>query len=280
MPPMTMEEAKEIMRRLGPEEQKFVVSISAPLYWEGPRRPDGTRSVRNGTAFFIKTAKATFGVTAAHVVEGPNSWRAYCEEHGPTPLRLSGIRGNSVELPFDARCMDMNLEIDIATFMIPEWEIDSIDRTVYTGYQREWPPPSPELNKGIFYAGFAAAGTRTPRRNEVVFGAVTGSGIAHAINERDVISQMEREYLEPSLGEGIPPENYNFGGISGGPMLYVVETRSGLRLNALAGVIYAGPNTSPDPNELISGFELFHARRAPFIRDDGFLEHDLWASVR
>jgi hypothetical protein len=36
---MTIEEAKAIMRRLGPEEQKFAVSISAPLYWEGPRRP-------------------------------------------------------------------------------------------------------------------------------------------------------------------------------------------------------------------------------------------------
>jgi hypothetical protein len=42
----------------------------------------------------------------------------------------------------------------------------------------------------------------------------------------------------------------------GGPMLYVVETSSGLRLNALAGVIYAGPNTSSDPNEAIPGFWL------------------------
>jgi hypothetical protein len=279
MPPMTMQEAKKIMRRLGPEEQKFAVSISAPLYWERSRRPNGTRAVRNGTAFFLKTAKATFGITAAHVVEGPNSWRAHCEEHGPTPLRLAGIRGNSIELPFDARCVDMNLEIDIATFMIPEWEIESINRTVYTGYQRDRPPPPPERNKGVFYAGFASAGTRTPRRNEVVSSAVTGSGIAHAVNERDVISQLEREYLEPSLGEGIPPENFNFGGMSGGPMLYVVETQHGLRLNALAGVIYAGPNTSSHPNESISGFELFHARRSRFIRDDGFLEHDLWASV-
>lgn len=279
MPPMTIKEAKEIMRRLGPEEQKFVVSISAPLYWEGPRRPNGTRTVRNGTAFFLKTAKATFGVTAAHVIEGPNSWHACCEEHGPTPLRLAGIRGNSIELPFDARCVDMNLEIDIATFMIPEWEIESIDRNIYTGYQRDWPPPPPERHKGIFYAGFASEGTRTPRRNEVVFGAVTGSGIAHVVNDRDVISQMEREHLEASLGEGIPPENYHFGGMSGGPMLYVVETSSGLRLNALAGVIYAGPNTSTDPNESIPGFELFYARRARFIRDDGFLERELWDSV-
>jgi hypothetical protein len=36
MPPMTMEEAKRIMRQHGQEELKFVVSISAPLYWGGP----------------------------------------------------------------------------------------------------------------------------------------------------------------------------------------------------------------------------------------------------
>jgi len=35
----------------------------------------------------------------------------------------------------------------------------------------------------------------------------------------DVSSQIEREYLIPVLGEGLPPENFNFGGISGGPML-------------------------------------------------------------
>jgi hypothetical protein len=222
----------------------------------------------------LRTSEAAFGVTAAHVIEGRNSWRAYCEEYGPTPLRLAGRKGNSIELPWDARCVDINLEIDIATFMITNREIASIDRTIYSG-----PPPPPAKNKGIFYCGFPAAGTRVPSRNEVVFGAFAGSGVASAVNECDVLTQVEREFLEPALGEGIPPENFDFGGISGGPMLYVVETKSGLRFNALAGIIYAGPNTSDDPNEAIPGFELFHARRPQFIRADGFLEHELWKSV-
>jgi hypothetical protein len=276
---LSVEEAKEIMRRLGPAELQFVISISAPLYWEDHRRPDGRRATRNGTAFFLRTHEAMFGVTAAHVIEGQNSWRAYCHEHGPTPLRLAGRKGNSIELPWDARCVDINLEIDIATFMIADREIASIDRTIYSGYQASWPPPPPAKNKGIFYCGFPTVGTHVPSRNEVVFGAFAGSGVASAVNDRDVLTQVEREYLEPALGEGIPPENYNFGGISGGPMLHVVETKSGLRLNALAGVIYAGPNTSDDPNKAIPGFELFYARRPHFIRADGFLEHELWSSV-
>jgi hypothetical protein len=279
MPPLTIEEAKVIMRRLGPRELEFAISISAPLYWEDRRRPDGRRAARNGTAFFLRTPQATFGVTAAHVIEGPNSWRAYCEEHGPTALRMAGRKGNSIELPWDARCVDINPAIDIATFMIADWEVATIDRTIYSGYQADWPPPPPSQDKGVFYAGFPGAGTRVPSKNEVVFGAFAGSGIASSVNERDVLSLIERDYLEPALGEGIPPENYNFGGISGGPMLYVVETRSGLCFNALAGVMYAGPNTSTDPNEAIPGFELIHARRARFIRIDGFLEHDLWDSL-
>jgi hypothetical protein len=80
-------------------------------------------------------------------------------------------------------------------------------------------------------------------REEAVFGAFAGSGIASGANEGDILSQIEREHLEPALGDGIPPENFDFGGISGGPMLYVVETKSGLRFNSLAGVLYAGPNT-------------------------------------
>jgi hypothetical protein len=61
-------------------------------------------------------------------------------------------------------------------------------------------------------------------------------------------------------------------------MLYVTLAKSGLFLNALAGVIFSGPNTSSDPREAISNFEVIRARRAYFIRPDGFLDHDLWDS--
>jgi hypothetical protein len=37
---------------------------------------------RNGTAFFLQTNQALFGVTAAHVIEGRNSWRSHCELYG------------------------------------------------------------------------------------------------------------------------------------------------------------------------------------------------------
>jgi hypothetical protein len=78
VPVLSVDEAKQIMRRIGPVENELAISISAPLYWV-IRRPDGSAAARNATAFFLRALDALFGVTAAHVIEGPNSWREYCE---------------------------------------------------------------------------------------------------------------------------------------------------------------------------------------------------------
>lgn len=111
------------------------------------------------------------------------------------------------------------------------------------------------------------------------FGVLFGTGLVSSINDRDVSSLLEREYLEPLDGEGMVPENYNFGGISGSPLIYFT-LRGGLFVNALAGIIVSGPNPSTDPDESIPGFELFQSRRAHFIRADGTLDHSLWTSLQ
>jgi hypothetical protein len=69
------------------------------------------------------------------------------------------------------------------------------------------------------------------------------------------------------------PENFDMGGISGGPMLTIVE-QGGLRLTRLAGVVYSGP----DPISLnkIEGFEVVRARRADFLFPDGQLDRGRW----
>ena len=78
---ITEEEAKDIVRRMGKPTLEFAASIVAPIYWP-VRNADGTVIARNGTAFFLKTDQTVFGVTAAHVIEGRNSWRSHCEIHG------------------------------------------------------------------------------------------------------------------------------------------------------------------------------------------------------
>lgn len=98
-----------------------------------------------------------------------------------------------------------------------------------------------------------------------------------------VLGKAENEFAAsitaPVLGEGMPPENYDFRGISGGPMLSVIECRGLLRSWALAGVIYEGPNPSPDPDEAIGGLEIIRARRAHFILPDGTLDTRRWEKI-
>jgi hypothetical protein len=266
---VTEQEAKAIVRQIAPHVIRFAASIVAPLYWVA-REPNGSIGTRNGTAFFLRTSDALFGVTAAHVIEGANGWRAHCDAQGKTNLRLGAKEGSSVAFNWHARCVDINVEMDIATFMVSAREIDRINRTPYSGLQTSWPPPAPAVNTGITYAGFPGIGTHQLSRAAVQFGILCGTGLVSSVNCRDVSTLLEREYLEPVLGEGVVPENYNFGGMSGGPVIYNLLTKGGLFVNALAGVLIAGPNPSSDPNESIPGFELFRARRACFIRADGF----------
>jgi hypothetical protein len=253
---ITEEEAKAIARSVGKPTLEFAASIVAPLYW-AQRGDDGTVSARNGTAFFLRTPEALFGVTAAHVVEGPGGWRESCARYGKAPLRLGAKNGASVELPWDARCVDLDLDIDIATFMISPREIEAIERVPCGGLQAQWPPPPPRVDAGITYAGFPGVGTRNLSRAAVQFGILCGTGLVSSINDREISTLLGRQYLEPVLGEGIVPEDYNFGGISGGPLIYNVLTGQGLLVNALAGVVISGPNPSTEDGESISGLTLW-----------------------
>lgn len=273
---VTEEEAKAIVRKIAKPTLEFASTIVAPLYWAEPGL-EGKVITRNGTAFFLQTPSAFFGVTAAHVIEGENGWRERCRILGPRPLRLGAKNGRSIELPWDARAVDIDTDIDIATFMISRREIEFIERVPYGGLQSSWPPETPVAGQGIIYSGFPGAGTRELSNHAVQFGVACGTGMASSVSETNISSLIERDHLEPVLGEGIMPENYNFGGISGAPMLYVFM-KGELFLNALAGVIYSGPNTSDDVNEAIPGFELIRARPAKYLRADGFIDRDLWSS--
>jgi hypothetical protein len=271
-PPLTREQAIAIMKGgLGEAELALAASFCAPLYWVN--RIDFRQiEVRNGTAFFLNAGEGAFGVTAYHVLK---KWQQH-RETGCGPLRLGG-EGDSIDFYYEDRQIAFHPGIDIATFRITEGEIERIGKTIITGVQSSWPPKPPTVNRGIYYCGFPQIETRQLSLQKVEFGSLRGSGIASSVNDRDVVTMIEREYLIPAGDRPAPPENFDFGGISGGIMITVVEER--LRSWALAGMIYEGPSTSDDPNEAIPGFEIIRARRADFLRPDGTLDTALWYSL-
>jgi hypothetical protein len=108
----------------------------------------------------------------------------------------------------------------------------------------------------------------------VSFGLVRGSGIASSVNDRDVASLFDRSCWLPDPIRGAPPPNFDFGGISGGIMLTVIQGT--LRSWSLSGIVYEGPSTSDVSGEAIEGFEVLRARRAHFLAPDGQLDVALW----
>ena len=273
---VTETDAKAISQRVGETMRGFAASIVAPIYWAS-RDADDSVIARNGTAFFLRTSAALFGVTAAHVIEGKKGWRQHCLKHGKTALRLAGKHGTSVPFDWDARCIDIDLQMDIATFTVSLREMEQINRVPYEGLQPDW--PQPDRDAGVAYAGFPGVETNVQSHAAVEFGLFFGSGLVSGINNFHVSSLLERDCVQPLDGEGMVPDNYDFGGISGSPLIYFL-TKGGLFANALAGVILSGPNPSTNPDESIPGFELFQARRAHFISADGALDRALWDSIQ
>jgi hypothetical protein len=258
---------------LGKAEGELVASYTAPLCWV-IREPDGSYRACNGSAFFLDAGAGVFGVTAAHVISG---W-----QESRTQQNVVACHVGDLPLNLDGRhaIIDAHDEIDIATFRISAEEVRTTGKTILTGYQSAWSPPTPpQRDCGVSYAGFPGVERRLSLPHEISFGIATGGGVVSSISETDICSLIEREHLIATLGEGLPPENYDFGGISGGPMLMAVEYRGLLRTWALAGVVYQGPNTSPDPNEAITGFEIIRARPAHFILPDGTLDTRRWEGL-
>lgn len=212
--------------------------------------------------FFLDCGAGCFAVTAAHVYEG------YLAAKGAQARLVCQVG----DVSFDpaAALIDCDLDIDIATFRFSAEQVQEAGKVVLTGCQPSWPPYTPQVDRGVVFAGFPGIERRWIARRAINWGIYTGGTVASSVSERDVSCAFERDHWIDVMGTGLPPEGYDMGGISGGPMLMIVE-RGGLRSYCLAGVVYQGPN--PDG---IDGFEAVRARRAHFILPDGRLDRSRW----
>jgi len=272
-PQLSKEEAIAIMRAgLGEAELELVASFCSPIYWVVARLPDGTVITENGTAFFVNAGQGVFGVTACHVIHG---WLRD-RKAGCGPLCLAA-NGDPLVIDWPKRVIAAHSGIDIATFRVSEEEVAALGKIILTGFQKSWPPKPPRQNCGIYYCGYPKVGTRPIGRNALSFGCVRGSGVATSINDRDIVTLFDRSCWLPDPVRGAPPPNFDFGGISGGLMLTVIQ--GSLRSWSLSGTIYEGPSTSMVPGEAIADFEVIRARRAHFLRPNGEFDTALWHAL-
>ena len=268
---LTDEEKAEAIRLtlagLGKAELELASSYTSPLIWTVDDG-NGLKRVKGGTVFFLDTGEAIFAVTAAHVVleffedlKIPNVHAAVAA-HGKSPMRI----------PLGDRIIDASAEIDIATFQVFPNELQYFKKNPLRGHLREWPPKLAEVNGPATYCGFPGVGRR-PVAGGVSFGAVPMGGIVTSSHETMISIQIEREHLVRLLGDDAMPENFNFGGMSGGPLIAIVQAEI-MRTWRPAGVIISGSNPGDAPDQdFIPGFEVIHARPIHFIKSDGTLDH-------
>jgi hypothetical protein len=234
-----IEEAIAVIRRgLGKAELEFVSSLTAPFFWILRNSSSGKHMVKSGSIFFLNAGKGAFGVTAAHVViECLNDTRS------PMFVQCMIGRHGKIAYPFHLgdHIIDAHAAIDIATLRFTPAEVEEIGLTVLTGVQQTWPPRLAEVDGGVTYCGFPGKGTQWRAQREISFGCVPMAGIATSTHETSISIQIEREKMMRVLGDEDMPENFDFGGMSGGPVLAIVETGT-FRSWKPAGVIIQGQN--------------------------------------
>ena len=207
---------------LGEAEIRIAASYTTPFFWT-LRKSNGDEMMKGGSAFFIDTGECVFAITASHVVEE-------CLEDTKSRTFIQCMLGTgrgmpSVPFHLGDRLIDAHRGIDIATFWMKPEEIRQTGREVLQGYYHpRWPPPLPQKDRGVTYCGFPARGRRWLAPREISFGRAALGGIATNSHELSLSILIEREHLFQVLGDEAMPENYDFGGISGGPVIAIVQT--------------------------------------------------------
>jgi hypothetical protein len=250
LPEITPEQARELAGgAYGQTILRTAGSYVVPICW--PESVDGGGvHLTNGSAFFVRTPRALFGVTAAHVVH------QFLLDKAARPQLTCCLLDSDGPLDFPRDLIAVGTTVDIATFRANDELVARLGKQAITA----WPPGTPNVGKGIFYAGFPGQVRNRTGTHEFSFGLCPGAGIADDVLDREIVSNLHREDLVDTLGNGLPPEGFEFGGMSGGPVLAVIET--GLISWKLAGVISRGST--------LAGGTLISAR-ATCLQDDGTL---------
>lgn len=260
-----------ILGGLGEAELHIAASYTTPFYW-ALRNSDGDQQLKSGSLFFLDTGSRIFGVTASHVVEA-------CLEDTKSPSFVQCMLGSNgkTSLPFmlGDRLIDAHHDVDIATLHFSEEEIRYMGREVLRGSYPHWPPPLPQEDRGVLYCGFPGRGRRLLKPQEISFGCCAMAGLASNCRDTSLSILIERENLTQILGDERMPQDYDFGGVSGGPVIAIVQSET-MRSWRPAGVIIQGPNTSGVEGESIAGLEIIRARPIHFIKEDGFIDVARW----
>lgn len=253
--PISIARAKELMAGdLGAAYRDILRRSCAPVYWFGltSRVP---RIINNGTLTFVRTPQRLLAVTAAHVFRG---WEA---DNKKQRIRLQ--ISNLVVDDLWSKLVDVSDELDLATIQIDDHFLAALggDVTPLTS----WPPQVPKEGKGIMLAGYPAIERIEAEPFSVDFGLFTALVVARRVSEHQITWLVERDYQLENAEVKPPPEKYDLGGVSGGPLISWFESPQHVVHYRLSGII----TQHPDYANSDFAIERIIASRADAITESG-----------
>ena len=261
----------EYFNRLSEEEKKCVMSeglgaallnaglpYAFPMWW-GYEEPEAGLKLRNGSAFLVDLGQGVFVVTAAHV------FREYVETKRTT-VAIGCQFGNALCDP-EAQLISCSDDLDIATFRVTPSDVNQIGKPVVTSGPPNWEPLNPKAGNFAFFAGFPAQ-TRgmTPDNAAFVTAPYYAMPAITSVTDHQIVCRFDWEKSITYGENGLPPQGYDIGGVSGGPMLMPTLVRE----DSVEGVVwrFAGVIVQAAKGDM---FEGVVAIRAHYIHPDGRL---------
>lgn len=253
---MSDEQRKQVLSSgFGTDLLRSGLEFAVPLWWLLQDQADALK-LRNGSAFLVNRGRGIFAVTAAHVLA----------EYIVAKSDAKNIVCQLGSIEFDpmARLISRNDNLDIATFRVTKSEAVNIGKAIVISEPSIWEPLSPAIGDFALIAGFPALARGLNSAGDFVTAPYFAMPSITSVTDHQISCRLDRDKLIDLSGQGLPPQGYDVGGISGGPMLMPTLVRQ----EDVEGVIWrlAGVIVQAAAGEL---FEQIVAARAIYIQCDG-----------
>jgi len=253
---LSEEEKKRVLScGLGENILHSGLSFAIPLWWAF-ENPDAKIGFRNGSAFLVDLGLGVFVVTAAHV------FREYLEAK-KTAVTIGCQLGGALFDP-EVQLICCRDDLDIATFRVSKAEVTQIGKPIVMAGPQNWEPLNPMVGNFAFFAGFPAQ-TRgiTPDADFITVPYFAMPAIT-SVTDRQIVCRFNWEKSVDFSGNGLPPQGYDIGGVSGGPLLMPTLVRE----SSVEGIVwrFAGVIVQAARGDM---FEGVVAIRAHHIQSNG-----------
>lgn len=253
---LSEEEKKRVLSDgLGASLLHSGLAFAMPLWWAFKNHHTDI-GLRNGSAFLVDFGHGIFAVTACHV------FREYLETKRTTGA--IGCQLGSAQFDPEARLICSRDDLDIATFRVTASEAKQIDKAIVTASPANWEPLSPAAGDFAFFAGFPAQTRGMTSRADFVTAPYFAMPKITSVTDLQITCRFDREKIIDLSGSGLPPQGYDIGGASGGPMLMPTLVREGV----VEGVVWRFAGVIVEAAQGVM-FEQVVAVRSLYIQPDG-----------